>query len=84
MPAFNDFLVSGISSQIHQQIKDFDHLIDIQDNDFPQSGLKQSSLIRMNFLAVMNSSRMAGTIGKISVERHKYILKKLSDFKLSD
>lgn len=84
MPAFDDYLLCGISSQLNQQIKDFDHVIDIHHNDFQQSGLKQSSLIRMSFLAVINSGKIAGKIGSISDDRYKTILNNLAGFITSE
>jgi mRNA interferase MazF len=52
LPPYNDFLVCGISTQIHQQIKDFDELISEKDNDFKDSGIIKESVIRLSFLAV--------------------------------
>lgn len=80
MPPFNDFLVCGVSSQLHQQVKDFDDIIDINDNDFKQCGLLQPSLIRLGFLAVLPMKSITGNIGSISALRHKKLLKNLSEY----
>jgi mRNA interferase MazF len=80
MPPYKDFLVCGVSTQLHQQVKDFDEIISPSDVDFSSSGLKSESLIRLGFLAVLPSSSIAGSIGSISSERHKRMLKRLSDY----
>src|SRR2546428_7550097 len=79
MPPYKDFLVCGVSTQLHQRVRDFDEIISPADADFPTSGLKSESLIRLGFLAVLPRSRIAGSIGSISSERHKRLLKTLSD-----
>jgi mRNA interferase MazF len=80
MPPFKDFLVCGISSQLHQRVKDFDEIIDINDADFKQCGLLQSSLVRLGFLAVLPAKSIAGNIGSISPMRHERLLKNLSEY----
>lgn len=77
---YNDFLVCGISTQIHQLIKDFDELISEKDNDFKDSGLIMGSIIRLSFLAVAPVNLVAGKIGRISEVRHKKLLRRLSDY----
>lgn len=69
-PPYNDFLVCGISSQLHQKINDFDDLISENDDDFKKSGIIKESIIRLSFLAVTSVNIIAGTIGKISEQRH--------------
>jgi mRNA interferase MazF len=80
MPAYRDLLVCGVSTQLHQQVKDFDEIISPADADFVSSGLLSESLIRLGFLAVLPRSSIVGSIGAISSERHKRLLKILSDF----
>jgi len=65
LPGYNDFLVYGISTQVHQLIKDFDELLDVNDGQFSNTGLRQSSIIRLGFLAVIPSNKILGSIGKI-------------------
>ena len=79
---YNDFLVCGISTQLHQMIKDFDELIFTRDDDFKISGLIQESIIRLSFLAVIPLNLIAGKIGRISEKRHQKILQRLSDYLL--
>ncbi|MBI3799395.1 MAG: type II toxin-antitoxin system PemK/MazF family toxin [Deltaproteobacteria bacterium] len=80
MPPYRDFLVCGVSTQLHHQVKDFDEIISRADTDFATSGLLSESLIRLGFLAVLPRSRVIGSIGAISSERHRRLLKTLSDY----
>ena len=80
MPLYGDFLVCGISTQLHQYTKDFDEIISPADEDFKSSSLLSESLIRLGFLAVLPRSRILGSIGTISFKRHKRLLKTLSDY----
>lgn len=80
VPPYGDFLVCGVTTQLHQQVKGFDEVIAPSDSDFESSGLKSESLIRLGFLAVLPRSSIIGAIGSISSERHKRLLKTLSDY----
>jgi len=80
MPAYNDLLVCGISTQIHHFILGFDEIVKTTDNDFKKSCLIQASLIRLSFLAIIQEKNITGSIGNISNERHKRLLKNLSTF----
>ncbi len=78
MPPFRDFLVCGVSTQIHQEVENFDELIVPSDADFASSGLKTESLIRLGFLTVLPRKDIIGSIGSVSAERHRRLLEKLS------
>ena len=80
MPPFRDVLVCGVSTQLRQAAPNFDELISATDPDFVSSGLKADSLIRLGYLAVVPRNKIAGSIGRISNERHKRLLKTLSDY----
>jgi mRNA interferase MazF len=80
MPPYKDLLVCGISTQLHQQVKDFDEIVSLTDVDFSSSGLRSQSLIRLGFLAVLPRSAIAGSIGSVSSERHMRLLKTLSNY----
>jgi len=56
MPPFQDMLVCGISTQLHQEVKDFDETIAPTDDDFVESSLREKSLIRLGFLTVVPQS----------------------------
>jgi mRNA interferase MazF len=80
MPPYRDVLVCGISTQLHQEVKGFDELVDQTDSNFAATGLRATSLIRLGFLAVIPRTAIIGSIGTISGERHKRLLKRLSEY----
>lgn len=80
MLPFRDVLVCGVSTQLHQEVKDFDDVISLSDSDFATSGLKVESLIRLGFLVVIPRKKVIGSIGSISTGRHQKLLKTLSDY----
>jgi mRNA interferase MazF len=80
MPTYRDLLVCGVSTQLSQEVKAFDDIISPSDPDFSSSGLKSASLIRLGFLAMLPRNQIIGSIGSISSERHKKLLKTLSDY----
>ena len=80
MPPYQDVLVCGVSTQLHQEVKGFDEVLDQSDSDFTATGLRTTSLIRLGFLAVLPRSAVIGSIGSISPERHKRLLTRLSDY----
>jgi mRNA interferase MazF len=79
MPGRGDYLVCGISTQLHEEVKGFDAVLTASDASFAQSGLLHPSLIRLGFLAVVPSTKIAGTIGCLTVECHHRLLRRLSD-----
>jgi mRNA interferase MazF len=84
LPPFQDLLVCGISTQIHQAVRGFDEVIVRTDSDFRGSGLVTDSVVRLGFLAVLPRKRIAGTIGKVSAERHERLLRRLSSYLLEN
>lgn len=77
LPPFGDFLVCGVSTQLHQCVKDFDDIIEASDNEFAATGLKAASLIRLGFLAVLPDSALLGKIGSLSPVRRQRLLANL-------
>jgi mRNA interferase MazF len=69
MPPFSDHLVCALSSKLQHECIGFDEVIASGDDDFPDSGLKVSSLIRLGMVATIPSSAMLGILGRISEER---------------
>ena len=80
LPSYADFLVCGISTQLHQEVKGFDEVIAADDNDFQLSGLRSTSLIRLGFLAVVNNSDIIGEIGELTERRYKELIRRLADY----
>lgn len=77
LPPFGDFLVCGISTQLHQRVADFDEAITPSDKEFAASGLKAASLIRLGFLAVLPETALLGKIGTLSSARRQRLLANL-------
>ena len=80
MPPYQDCLVCGVSTKLHQLVPGFDELIKSGDDDFVASGLISDSVIRLGFLAVLPRNRILGSIGSISRQRHKGLLERLSTY----
>jgi mRNA interferase MazF len=80
MPPFQDVLVCGVSTQVHQLVRDFDELIEFGDPDFQTSGLRAASIFRLGYLAVIPHTQIKGRIGSIAPERLKRLLNNLADF----
>lgn len=80
LPPFGDWLVCGVSTQLHQQAAGFDEIIEPSDLDYRRNGLKAASLIRLGFLGVLPADRFLGTLGSISSERHARLLQRLGAF----
>ena len=66
---YDDWLICMISSQIHQYIPDFDEIIQENDPDFIESGLRIPSVIRISRLAVIEGEILIGAIGQIFHDR---------------
>lgn len=77
LPPFGDFLVCGISTQVHQAVPDFDETLRRSDPDFAASGLVADSVVRLGFLGTVARGRIVGRIGLISRERHERLLARL-------
>ena len=83
LPRFGDWLVCGISTQLHQTVPGFDEVLARNDPDYAATGVMTESVIRLGFLAVIPQREILGTIGQLSPERHRRLLKRLSDFLLT-
>ncbi len=80
---YPDWLVAMISGQLQHAIPGFDELIRGEDHDFPPTGLKQSSAIRVGRLAVANAELLVGAIGELSNERLNRIRRRIADWILT-
>lgn len=75
MPGHGDWLVCGISTQLHHFIKGFDEKLDANHSDYLISKLKAPSIIRLGFLTVVSSKQIPGVLGNVSSKT----LKKLTE-----
>jgi len=80
LPPFDDLLVCGISTQLQQLAPELDETITPSDSDFRTARLKESSLIRLGYLAVLPAATFRGRMGSISSARLKRLRTRLSDF----
>jgi mRNA interferase MazF len=81
---YNDWLICMISTRLSQQIDGLDEIISSVDNDFKESGLKSSNLIRVSRLAVVDQDVLLGVIGKIGFSRLRGIRRVISDWISAD
>jgi mRNA interferase MazF len=65
---FNDWLICMISSRVHQIEADTDILIKQDSAAFQATGLKVSSVIRSQRLAVVDQSVFRGVLGKVETD----------------
>jgi mRNA interferase MazF len=77
---YDDWLICMISSQTRHFIPQFDEMIQEQDGDFAQSGLKGVSVIRVGRLAVVEGRVLLGGIGHILPEPLEQIKNQLAVF----
>lgn len=80
MRPFGDLLLCGVSRQLRHRVADFDEVIARTDADFASSGLADTSLIRLGFLALLPADELLGDIGSISPARHSRLLRRLADY----
>lgn len=80
VPPFQDYLVCGISTQMHHAVAGLDEIIAPIDHDFQTSGLKAASIIRAAYLAVLPRGYFKGRIGTVSAARHRKIVASLVTF----
>ena len=80
---YDDWLICMISSQIRHRIPGFDQVIQENDRDFADSGLKTASVIRVGRLAVVEGEILVGAIGQISLERLRQIKTRLAEWIIS-
>lgn len=83
-PPFGDFLVCGISTQVHQAVPGFDEVVSRADAGFAGSGLLADSVIRLGFLAVLPRKKLLGGIGRVDRSRHARLLRNLSRHLLAE
>lgn len=76
-PPYNDCLLCGISSQLHQNIKEVAFLLSDDKSYFRETGLFKSSIIRLNYLVMLPEDMINGKIGLIPDLIYKEILNKL-------
>ncbi|MEO8616233.1 MAG: transcriptional regulator [Luteolibacter sp.] len=69
MPPFYDYLVCALSSKLHHECPGFDEVITFSDDEFPDSGSKVASLIRLGMRTTLSHSAILGKLGTVSEAR---------------
>ena len=73
-----DFLLALVTSRIYQAIPEFDEIIEKEDKDLNETGLKVKSTVRLARLATVESSLINARLGSISTTRLQEIKSRLS------
>lgn len=76
LPRYNDFLACGVSTQLHQEIEGFDEIIE----PTITHRLRQTSLIRLGFLATLPQEQIRGSLGAIPETLHRTLLERLANY----
>ncbi len=77
---YDDWLVSMISSRLHQAVRGIDEIVLERDADFAATGLKTASVVRVTRLAVVASDRIEGALGRLSATRLAGICNRLANW----
>ena len=77
---YDDWLICMISSQTRHYVPGFGELVQEDDADFAESGLKVASVIRVGRLAVVEGEILLGAIGEMSSERLQRIKSHLAEW----
>jgi mRNA interferase MazF len=77
---YDDWTVCMTSTQMQHHVDGFDETIQQGDGDWPLSGLKAASVIRIGRLAAVEGGVLVGAIGEIDPERLRRIVAKLTDW----
>ena len=75
-----DLLLALMTSRIYQAVPEFDEIINPSDPDYPTSGLKVRSVVRLARLTSVKPSIIDSRIGNISPERLHQIRKRIADW----
>lgn len=76
---YQNLLLCGISTQLHQLQTNWDELIQPGDADFAASGLHRASIIRLSYLYAADPTEVSGVIGRIDPARLQRLRRRLSD-----
>lgn len=76
---FQNLLLCGVSTQLHQLQSNWDELLQSGDADFGASGVHHPSAIRLSYLYAADSHEIAGVIGRIDSMRLQRLRQRLAD-----
>ncbi|MEW5938884.1 MAG: type II toxin-antitoxin system PemK/MazF family toxin [Chloroflexota bacterium] len=75
-----DVLLVMITSRSYQAIPNFDEVIETSDKDFPETGLKSRSVLRLSRLVSVETSIVNARLGEISAERLRVVKQRVIDW----
>lgn len=76
----DDWLVCMISSQLRHEVPGIDEVIHDTDSDFADTGLKETSVVRITRLAVVSADIFQGAIGSLTAQRLKLVRTRLGNW----
>lgn len=76
---YQNLLLCGVSTQIHQMQPNWDELLQSSDSDYAASGVHHPSAIRLSYLYAADPREIAGVIGRIDAARLQRLRLRLSD-----
>ncbi len=80
MRPFGDFLVCGVSSQVKHEVPGFDLKLTVDDDNFPHTGLKASSIVRLGYLTTVSTTLIPGKIGQVTPEQLEILIDRLINY----
>lgn len=72
-----DILLALVTSQVRQAVPQFDELVSPTDTDFPSTGLKTASVIRLARLAAVDPAVIRARLGEIGPDRLTQVRRRL-------
>jgi mRNA interferase MazF len=75
-----DLLLAMITSRVYQAVPALDEIIAPSDADYPISGLKARSVVRLTRLATITPAVINARLGQISPSRLRQMRNRLSDW----
>jgi mRNA interferase MazF len=78
LPPFGDWLTAGVSTQLRHHVAGFDELILPDAADFPASGLRHGSLVRLGFVGTVARAEVGGVLGRVAPERIRRLRQNLA------
>ncbi len=79
-PRYSGWVIAAVSSQLHQEVPGFDVVLNDYEKWFAQTGLRQSSLIRLGMLSTVAASRFPGVLGQVPASVLTQVRRHLSNF----
>ena len=76
---YQNLLVCGISTQLHQTVPDWDELLAPGEPDYAASRVRRASEIRLSYLYAATPGEVAGAIGRIDNQRLRRLRDRLVD-----